>query len=142
MSTARPLRIAVVAVAAAALAGCGTGTVSTSGLSGPEKAIATTISNFQSDAETNDTSKLCDSDLAANVVRSLSTDGHTCTAVLADQLKIVDSFDLALVANTIKVTGDTATAEVQDTESGKTTHLDTITLVKSGSVWKISRVGG
>jgi hypothetical protein len=140
---ARRLRLALPALAAVALAGCGTaGTVSTTGLSGPEKAIATTISNFQSDAETNAPSKVCENDLAPSVVQALSTGGHTCAGVISEQLKVVDSFDLALVAHSIKVNGDTATAEVEDTQSGKTTHIDTITLVKSGSTWKISKLGG
>jgi hypothetical protein len=124
------------------IAGCGTGAVSTAGLSGTQKAIATTISNFQSDAETNDTSKLCSTDLAPALVRSLSTGGHTCTSVLSSQLKIVDAFSLSLANDSIKVTGNNATAVVQDTYSGKTTHQDTITLVKSGTVWKISGIAG
>ena len=125
-----------------ALSGCGAAAVSTSGLSGPQKDIATAISNFQSDAETSDSSKLCTSDLAPSVVQSLSTAGHTCSAVISSQLKIVDAFALSLIANSIKVNGNTATAKVQDTQSGKTTHVDTITLVKSGSTWKISGIAG
>ncbi len=143
MLPARRLRLAAPALALVALAGCGTGgTVSTTGLTGPEQQIATTIANFQSDAETNAASKVCDNDLAASIVQALSTGGHTCADVISSQLKVVDSFDLALVAHSIKVNGDTATAEVEDTQSGKTTHIDTITLVKSGSTWKISRLGG
>ncbi len=131
------------AVLALALAGCGTaGSVSTSGLSGAQKDIATTISNFQSDAETNDASKLCDDDLASNVTQSLSVGGHTCASVLTSQLKVVDSYNLSLIDHDITVKGDTATATVQDTQSGRTTHVDTLTLVKQGSTWKISSVGG
>src|SRR5208283_5203028 len=102
--------------------------------------IATTISNFQSDAETNSPSKLCDNDLAPSVVARLSTAGHTCSSVISSQLKVVDSFNLSLANNSIKVDGNTATAVVEDTQSGKTTHIDTITLVKSGSTWKIAGI--
>ncbi len=137
------LRTAGVAVLAIALAGCGTtGSVSTSGLSGAQKDIASTISNFQSDAETNDTSKLCNNDLASSVAQSLSAGGHTCASVLASQLKVVDSYNLSLVDHDITVKGNAATAVVQDTASGKTTHEDTLTLVKQGSTWRVSGIGG
>jgi len=114
--------------------------VSTTGLTGAQKQIATTISNFQSDAETNSPSKICSDDLAPSVVAALSTDGHTCQQAITDQLKVVDSFNLSLASNAIKVNGDTATAAVEDTESGTTTHVDIVTLQKSGSTWKILKV--
>ena len=142
MLRASPIRIALASVLALGLAGCGPATITTSGLSGAQKDIATTISNFQSDAETNSTSKLCNNDLAPSVVQRLSRSGHTCSNVLTSQLKVVDSFNLSLANSSIKVDGNTATAVVEDTRSGRTTHLDTIMLVKSGSTWKISGIGG
>ena len=142
MLRASHIRIGLATAVALGLAGCGPATITTSGLSGAQKDIATTISNFQSDAETNSSSKLCNNDLAPSVVQRLSSGGHTCSSVLTNQLKVVDSFSLSLANSSIKVNGNTATAVVQDTQNGKTTHLDTITLVKSGSTWKISGIGG
>ena len=130
---------------ALALAGCGTAaTISTSGLTPAQKLVATAISNFQSDAQANDTSKLCSQDLAPSVVRALSVGGHTCPSVMSDQLKVVDptGFTLSLVANSIKISGTTATATVKDTQSGKTTHLDTLRLAKVGTTWKIAGLAG
>jgi hypothetical protein len=135
--------IGLSAAVAVMLAGCATtGTVSTSGLTGAQKDIATTIGNFQSDAQAGDAAKICSSDLAPSVVAALNANGHTCEAVIKDQLKVVDSFNLQLPTNNaIKVNGNTATAVVQDTESGKTTHVDTLTLTRSGQTWKIARLG-
>jgi hypothetical protein len=135
--------LALSATVAVLVAGCATtGTVSTSGLSGAQKDIATTIGDFQSDAQAGDAAKICSAELAPSVVAALNANGHTCEAVIKDQLKVVDSFSLQLPTNNaIKVNGNTATAVVQDTQSGKTTHVDTLTLVKSGNTWKIARLG-
>jgi len=139
----RTALIGLSASLAVMLAGCAStgGTVSTSGLSGAQKEIASTISNFQSDAQDASASKICANDLAASIVQSLSTGGHTCESAITSQLKVVDSFNLSLATNAIKVNGNTATVVVQDTQAGKTTHLDTLTLVRSGSTWKISGLG-
>jgi hypothetical protein len=135
--------IATSATLAVVLAGCATtGTVSTTGLTGPQKDVATTIANLQSDAQANSASKICQNDFARNVVQALSIGGRRCESVISDQLKVVDNFNLSLLNNhAIKVNGNTATALVQDTQAGKTTHVDTLTLVKEGQAWKISRVG-
>lgn len=141
MLATRFLQLALPALLAVALAGCAsTGSVSTSGLTGAQKQIATTISNFQSDAESNSPAKICSDDLAPSVVAALSTGGHTCPQAITDQLKVVDSFNLSLANNAIKVNGDTATAAVEDTQSGTTSHVDIVTLEKSGSTWKIAKV--
>jgi hypothetical protein len=138
--TPKTTLIALSATVAVALSGCAsTGSVSTTGLSGAQKDIATAISNFQSDAEAASASKLCQNDLAPNVVQALSAGGRTCEEVIKDQLKVVDSFNLSIPNNrSITVVGDNATVTVQDTQAGKTSHVDTLHLVKSGQTWKLS----
>ena len=124
------------------LAGCGTTAVSTSGLSGAQKDVATTISDFQNDALDNQASKICSNDLAPSVVKALEAGGQTCTSVISEQLKVVNNFDLTIVPGTIKVVGPVATAQVQDTQNGKSKHVDTLRLMKSGSTWKIAGLPG
>ena len=128
------------ALAAAVVAGCGTTAVSTSGLSGEQKAVATTVSNFQGDALDNQASKICSDDLAPAVVKALEAGGQSCETVISNQLKVVNNFNLTIVPGTIKIDGPVATVQVQDTQSGKSKHVDTLRLVKSGSTWKIAGV--
>lgn len=132
--------LAAAALAGGVLAGCGTTAVSTSGLSGDQKAVATTVSNFQNDALDNQASKICSNDLAPAVVKALEAGGKTCTSVITEQLKVVNNFNLAIVPGTIKVVGPVATVQVQDTQNGKSKHVNTLRLVRSGSTWKISNL--
>ena len=135
--------IGSVALAGVTLAGCGTSTVTTSSFTGPARSVAQTISDFQNDGETHNDSKLCEQDLATAIVDKLASPGRTCATVISKQLNEVDTFDLSLV--TVRVNDatspPTATARVKDTRNG-VSHMDTLTLVKEGSRWKISGLIG
>jgi hypothetical protein len=119
----------------AGLAACGE-TASTSGFNGESHNVAQTVSNFQSDASTNDQKKLCESDLAATLTARLRSAGG-CQAVLKEQLREIDSPSLTI--ESIAVNGTSATAHVKSTYSGKS-RISMLTLVKEGSHWKISGV--
>jgi hypothetical protein len=113
---------------------CGS-TVSTSGYKGESHNVAQTISNFQSDATTGDQQKLCQNDLALAVQTRLKAAGSGCQQALKDQLPQIDNFNVTV--ESIAVSGDTATAKVKSTYSGKS-RISTIQLVKEGKDWKIS----
>jgi hypothetical protein len=121
---------------AAGLAACGE-TASTGSFKGESHNVAQTVSNFQSDATAGNEKKLCQNDLADNVTSSLQHAGG-CQAILKEQLHEIDALNMTI--ESIAVTGSGATAHVKSTYSGKN-RITTLTLVKQGSLWKISGVG-
>lgn len=125
------------------LSACGTGTVSTSKFAGASRSVGQTVSDLQNDAQTHNQKRLCQQDLASNVVAALGTAGHTCTGVLTKQLGELDVFDLTLESVSFRngASPPTAAAVVKDTQNGKP-HLDTLTLVRQGVRWKVSGIVG
>jgi hypothetical protein len=120
-----------------ALSACAT-TVSTSGYKGEAKNVAQTIKNLQSDVTAGEEKKVCNSDLAGSVVKSLSSAPGGCQQVIKDQLKEIASFEVTV--NSIQVTsaGHAATANVKSKYAGKN-KISSIQLVKEGSKWKIAK---
>jgi Zn-dependent alcohol dehydrogenase len=116
---------------------CGTATVSTSAFKGEQRAVAETISNLQSNATAGEEKKICANDLSRAVVARLAgTKG--CEAAIKNQLAEVDS--LAVSVKAIQIAGTTASVRVKSIAGGKS-KLDTLTLVKEGKAWKISKLG-
>ncbi len=137
MTSPRALVCCIAAIPlAAALSGCATsGSTSTKNFSGESQAVAQTVSNFASDAQSRNTTKLCESDLAGTLVAQLEAGGAKCKDVMTHQLPEVDDFTLTI--ESINIDGKMATARVKDVNSGKD-HFDTLKLVKDGGEWKIS----
>jgi hypothetical protein len=123
-------------LAGAGLAACGT-TGSTSNFKGERHAVAEAISNFASSATTADAHKICSEDLAKSVTSRLEADGSSCKKALEGQLAEIDNYELTVKSVDIK--GDTATATVKTTESGKSRER-TVSLVREGRSWKIAGV--
>jgi hypothetical protein len=111
--------------------------VSTSGFNGEAKQVAQTIKNLQSDVTAGEQKKVCQNDLAASVVKRLSSASGGCQQAIKDQLTEIASFEVTI--DSIKVSGTTATAQVKSKYSGKM-RASTLTLVKEGDKWKISAV--
>jgi hypothetical protein len=122
----------------AAAAGCGE-TASTGSFQGESHAVAQAIADFQSNVTAREQKKLCQNDLAAAVTARLTRGGGSCQAALKNQLLQIDATGLTI--RSIAVNGNTATARVKSTYSGKTRE-STLTLVKEGGRWKIAGVGG
>ncbi|HXC45819.1 MAG TPA: hypothetical protein VNU24_04375 [Solirubrobacteraceae bacterium] len=134
----RPLAAVLLALAAAlALAACGE-TASTSNFKGESHNVAQTVSNFQTDATAEDEKKLCEDDLSATLTAELARAGG-CQTVLKAQLHEIDA--LGLTIESIVVNGQHALAHVKSTYSGKS-RVTLLALVKEGSHWKISGLGG
>lgn len=125
---------AAILTAALGLTACGA-TVSTSGYSGEAKAVAQRVSDFQSDATASDQKKVCENDLAAAVKARLTSATSTCQSALKHQLSQIDTLELTIKA--IAVKGNSATARVTSTRSGKS-HESTLVLVKEGGAWRIA----
>ena len=81
------------------------------------------------------------------MVTRLRASGRDCASVISDQLNEVDNFDSSLdgaSAITVDATAKplpTATARVKSTSANKI-RIDTLKLVKEGTRWKISGLGG
>jgi hypothetical protein len=116
---------------------CGGTTVAASNFKGESHAVAQRISDFQSDATAVDEQKMCDNDLASTIVARLKAAGSNCEKALKTQLAQVDKFNLSV--DSVKVTGDTATAQVKSIYSNRE-HPSTLQLVKEGHNWKIAGI--
>jgi hypothetical protein len=123
---------------------CGTTTSTSNNFTGDSHDVAQTISDLQTNAQNHDGAKICSDDLASTLVAKLNASGTPCATVIKNQLNEVDTFSLSVptapAINTTTVP-PTATARVKSTSAGKD-HFDTVTLVKEGSSWKISGIGG
>lgn len=113
-------------------------TASTGKFKGESHNVAQTVSNFQTDATAEDEKKLCEDDLAATLTAKLARAGG-CQTVLKGQLREIDA--LGLTIESITVNGTHALAHLKSTYSGKN-RVTVLALVKEGSHWKISGLGG
>lgn len=117
-------------------AACGS-TVSTSGFKGEAKAVAQRMSDLQSDVTSSNAQKLCANDLASAARARLNKVGG-CVPALKRQLGAISDFELTV--EKVAVNGATATARVKSSWSGKL-RSTTLTLVKEGGGWRITRLG-
>jgi hypothetical protein len=126
-------------VLAVSLAACGTA-VSTSNFKGEEREVAQAISNLQADVREGSPQKVCSDDLAVAVVSAVG--GSTrCPQTIKGQLSEVDSFEVTVESVHLDAASKpaTATAHVKSTYAGKNV-VKTISMVKEGRKWKLSRV--
>lgn len=112
-------------------------TTSTSSFKGEQHAVAQAVSNLQSHATALEAKKICGEDLTATNVARLNAATGGCKQAIETQLKEIDSFETTV--ESIKISGDRATAQVKSIDSGKNA-IATLTLVKEGGKWKISGV--
>jgi hypothetical protein len=128
--------LATAALLSGGLGACANSTVSTSGFKGPSKGVAQRIADFQSNVAGGDDRKICNQDLAS-AVRARLAGG--CARALHAQLGAIDDYELSV--KSIAVSGNSATARVRSTWSGRT-RTDTLALVKEGGAWRIAALRG
>jgi hypothetical protein len=128
------LALALASALALCLAACGS-SVSTSSFKGESHAVAQRISDFSSDATEGSETKVCENDLASSVKARLAAAGEECRKALGPQLGQIDTIELSV--QSIAVKGNTATARVKSTWSGRTV-IGTLALVKEGGAWKVA----
>jgi copper chaperone CopZ len=128
----RLLAIVCVPLSATCLAACAS-TTSTSSFKGTEHDVAQTVANLQSHVTASEQKKVCGEDLDAHLVASLGG-AKQCEAAVKEQLADVDNTELEV--ESVKVSGDTATAVVKSTYGGKKA-LRTLSFVKEAGKWKI-----
>jgi copper chaperone CopZ len=118
------------------LSACAT-TVSTSGYKGEAKEVAQTVKDLQSDVTAGEEKKVCNNDLAAPIVKSLSSFKGGCQQAIKNQLAEIASFELDVQSIQVTVPGHAATVKVKSKYSGKS-RVSTLSLVKEGNRWKIA----
>jgi Putative lumazine-binding len=137
MNVRRSITLLCLPLLATGLAACANAPVSTSGFKGEQQKVAQAVANLQSNATALEAKKICGEDLAAARVAQLNAAGG-CTKALESQLKQIDSFETTV--ESVRVSGDRATADVKSVNAGKKT-VQTMTFVKEGGKWKASGVG-
>ena len=119
------------------LAGCtqaGTkNTDSTKDFTGDQKAVASTVEDLQTAAKDRKGTTICADLITAELRDKIST--SDCPKVMKDAVRETDEVDLKV--KTVKVTGDTAVASVQE-KTGGGDRIRTIELQKVAGRWRIS----
>ncbi|HXB14867.1 MAG TPA: hypothetical protein VNV44_03890 [Solirubrobacteraceae bacterium] len=131
----RLLAFACLTALALGAAACGT-TTTTAGFHGAEHEVAQTVADLQSDISSSERKKICERDFAAPVVDKIGG-VQACEAAVKNRLSEIDNTELQV--ESVKVAGNTATAQVKSVYGGKK-QLRTVTLAKEGSRWKITAI--
>jgi hypothetical protein len=129
--------LALPLLATLALSACGTTTSSNTKFTGAAKDVADQIDKLATAGRRGDAKTICDDILASQLLTQLKTAGGNCESEMKDAIRDANDFDLNVRA--VKVTGNNATAQVQQGDKGKTA---TFTFVKEGNAWKASALGG
>ena len=131
----RLLALTSVLLCSLGAAACGT-TTSTAGFKGAEHEVAQTIADLQSDVAAGERKKICEKDLAAPVVTKLGGQ-KACEAAVKNRVSEIDNTELQV--ESVKIDGDTATAQVKSVYEGKK-QVRAVTLAKEGSRWRITAI--
>jgi hypothetical protein len=120
------------------IAACGTAqTSNTSKFKGPAKDVADLVDKLSQAGRRGDAKTICNDILSKQLLTQLKTAGGDCQTEMKDAIRDANDFDLNV--RSVKVTGTTATAQVQQGDKGQTA---TFTFVKEGNDWKASALGG
>jgi hypothetical protein len=129
------------ALAAALLAGCAgqqTASKNSEDYKGEEQAVAQVIDDLSKAGRDQDGKEVCTALLAPDVADRLKQGAQTCQDIVEDQLSDANVFDLDV--KSIKVNGDTATAQVESQFDGKDATR-TLRFRKVGTTWRIQSIG-
>jgi hypothetical protein len=124
---------------AVALGGCSLTPTSSSGaagFTGTKANIATALNLLASDASSANGADICKSVLDASVRNKLNQIG-TCATIIDNQLKTAD--DSTLTVEAIKVTGSSASAQVETEQNGKKV-ISTVTLLQQNGSWRLASI--
>jgi len=127
----RPVRRPIVAVLAVSgvFCGCGDGPPDT-------ERVHDVVEAFGQASAAKDYQRLCDDLLAPKLVSEVESTGLPCE--LAVKQGLGDVVAPRLTIGTIRVKGDSATADVQSTATGEKPSRDTLRLVRVDDSWRIA----
>jgi hypothetical protein len=132
-----PRAALIAAVLALVLSACG-GTTSTQNtkFKGAQQDVVKVVDSLAQAGSRGDADKICTQILAKQLVTELKTAGGDCVAEMDRAIKDASDYDLQVTS--VKVTGNTATAQVRQGKDGQTA---TFTFVKEGGAWRASALG-
>src|SRR5215217_6694220 len=129
----RRVRFLAAALALLILAGCGDAGPT------PQEQVRTTVSEFGRATAAKDYRAMCDRLLAPKLIEDVEQAGLPCEDALRKGLSRVR--DPRLTIGTVKIDGDSASAEIRSSAAGEKPSKDTLRLVKINGTWKISSLG-
>jgi hypothetical protein len=132
-------RIAPAAVALAlAIAACGSAPEqSADRFKGDEARVAEVVDDLAAAGRVGDAQKICNEILAPRLVTEIKSAGGDCVTEM--DRAIEDASDYDLQVRSVKVNGDTATAQVRQGDTGESA---TFSFVKENGQWRASALGG
>jgi hypothetical protein len=127
---------AALLLAAVLATGCGGGGDSAAGFRGAEAEVAALVDELQSAGQGRDAEKICSEILSRELVEQLRTAGSDCVQEMTDAVQDADDYDLEV--RDVAVTGDRATARVQQGADGPTATLE---FVRESGGWRATSLG-
>jgi hypothetical protein len=125
-----------VAAAGLTLAGCTATPPSSAGnFQGAEKDVAQVVDDMQKAGRTGKPDKLCNDIFTADLANQFKAGSATCVDEVEKAMRDVNDYDMKVTD--VTVTGDTATAKV---EQGKEKRTGTIGFQKIGNAWRVSSI--
>ena len=132
------MRRALVVLACLPLAACGAAQQSSSSkFPGEQGKVAQVVDDLASAGSSRKPAKICSDVLSKELVAELKSAGGNCEAEMKAAIEDASDFDLQV--QSVKVDGNTATAQVRQGKDGKTA---TFTFVKENGAWRASQLGG
>ncbi len=130
---------AALCVLAVAVAGCGAGASDSSkSFDGEKRAVARVVEDLENAGQDRSERKICAELLADSLLEVLKKQGTNCTTAVKEALEDTDSFDLEV--EDVTLSGASARAKVVSGRAGSSEKVDTLTLEREGSAWKISEL--
>jgi hypothetical protein len=133
------MRLIAVTVAGLALtlSACGAAqSDSESRFRGEQKNVAKVVDDLASAGRARDADKICDTILARRLVTEIKSAGGDCVTEM--DRAINDASDYDLQVRSVKVSGNTATAQVRQGDDGR---VATFAFVKEGGAWRATALG-
>jgi hypothetical protein len=129
--------VATVAVLALLVSACGaTQTTDQPTFNDQQQQVADVVDNLADAGRRGDADRICKEILAKRLVDELKSAGGDCVTEMDRAIKDASDYDLQV--RSIKITGNTATAQVRQGDDGKTA---TFSFVKEGGAWRASALG-
>jgi len=123
-----------------ALAGCAQQQTSVSNFKGSEKAVAQTIADLESNAQSRKPEVICSDVLSRALADKLkAAGGNDCTAEM--EKIATDADDYKLEVTDVTISGTTATAKVESRKGGKKDAVTTFSLVREDGDWRLNDLG-
>jgi hypothetical protein len=119
------------------LAGCASATPSSkSKFKGEQQRVAQVVDDLAAAGRKGDADKICSDILAKQLVAELKSAGGDCVTEMKSAIDEASDFDLRV--DSVKVSGNNATAQVRQGTKGAPT---TYTFVKESGGWRASELG-